>query len=68
MCRCVQCLLVTGVLVSYCLIYAPFIRQVDKSIKRTRALLLLFPNDVIMNVPAIAALVRQYATSRQSKR
>ena len=63
-----QCLFVTGVLVLYFLAFAPFIRQVDRSIKRTREMLLLFPADVIVNVPAIADLVREYAYGKRASR
>ena len=64
----VQCLFVTGVLMLYFLAFAPFIRQVDRSIKRTREMLLLFPADVIVNVPAIADLVREYAYGKRASR
>ena len=64
----VQCLFVSGVLVLYFLMFAPFIRQVDRTIKRTREMLLLFPADVIVNVPAIADLVREYAYGKRASR
>lgn len=45
-------------LVVYAGVYRPLIMRLDREIKETRALLLLFPDEVCRAVPAIVALTR----------
>ncbi len=59
-----QCLFVLGVLLLYLVAFSPFVRDMDKSIKHARRMLLLFPAEVVMNVPAIKALAREYSKGR----
>jgi hypothetical protein len=44
---------------TFILLYRPLIKRLDADIKRTRALLLLFPSEVCRAVPAITAAGRR---------
>ena len=44
----------------YILVYAPILTNLDEEIKRTRFLLLLFPEDVAKRVPAVGSAARSY--------
>ena len=43
------------------LVYRPLIRQLDQAMKRNRGMLLLFPEEVVHSVTAIASLMKDYA-------
>ena len=45
----------------YVLLYAPLVAQLDNEIKRTRFLLLLFPEEVAKGVPAVIAAGKKLA-------
>jgi hypothetical protein len=45
-----------GLFIVFSMIYNPMIRSLDQQIKRTRSILLLFPQEVIRRIPAMRNL------------
>ena len=45
--------------------YRPAILQMDKDVRRTRAMLLMFPDDVINGVERLRSLLREVAAEMQ---
>jgi hypothetical protein len=59
---------VTGVLVVVFFVFERIVRRVDSTMKRTREMLLLFPEDVVSNVSAVKTLMREYVRGHSVKR
>ena len=64
LCSCVQACFVLAVIGSYVLQYMPMLRRLNAMLKRTRGMLLLFPEDVMRNVDAIRAVIQDYSHAR----
>lgn len=62
-CDASQSLYVVLVLSSNFAVFRPIIRQLDMAMKRNRSMLLLFPEEVVHSVTAIATLMKEYAKS-----
>ncbi len=45
-------------------VFSPIIKELDHMLKRTRSMLLLFPDDVVSGVAAIKKLMQDFARSR----
>ncbi len=54
---------VAVVVVCYVIIYLPLIRKMDATIKRSRAMLLLFPSEVVNSVAGIRDVMTSYSKS-----
>ena len=57
----VQACFIVAVLLAYVLLFIPMIRQLDAMLKRTRGMLLLFPDEVINGVAAVSNMFSQYS-------
>ncbi len=62
--RMVQSWFIVIVAMLYAVVFSPIIRRLDLMLKRTRALLLLFPDDVVSGVAAIKRLMQEFSRSR----
>ncbi len=51
------------VVLCYIIVYLPLIRKMDATIKRSRAMLLLFPSEVVHSVPGIRDVMTAYTKS-----
>ena len=47
-------------------VYLPLIRKMDATVKRSRAMLLLFPNEVVSSVGGIRDVMTAYSKSLSS--
>lgn len=54
---------IAAIFIAYLCIYSPSITQLDMEMKRTRAMLLLFPENVIRGVPAIRSMIQQHSAA-----
>ncbi len=61
-----QGLFIFAVVMAFLFILSPLISRVDIALKRTREMLLFFPDDVVMGVAAIKKLMQDYARTRLS--
>jgi len=57
----VQGIYVAAVVVVYLALYRPLVHSMDVTIKRSRAMLLLFPGEVVHSVVAIRNTMAAYA-------
>ena len=58
-----QSLFVVIMLLCNIVVFRPVLRQLDMAMKRNRGMLLLFPEEVVHSVEAIAGLMKAYAKS-----
>jgi ABC-type multidrug transport system fused ATPase/permease subunit len=56
-----QGLFIVFVLLTYALQYLPFIRKLNEVMKRTRGMLLMFAEEMLLGVPSIKAILQEYA-------
>ncbi len=54
---------VAAIVVCYIIVYLPLIRKMDATIKRSRAMLLLFPSEVVNSVPSIRNVMTGMTTT-----
>jgi hypothetical protein len=54
---------IAAVVVCYVIVYVPLIRKMDATIKRSRAMLLLFPSEVVHSVSGIRDVMTAYTKS-----
>ncbi len=47
----------------YFVAYLPLIKQMDATVKRSRAMLLFFPREVVRSVPCIRDVMKAYSVS-----
>lgn len=60
-----QACFVVVVALSFVFLYLPMIRQLNAGLKRTRGMLLLFPSEVVMGVPAVKSMMQDYSKTRR---
>ncbi len=58
---CDQGVFIGALLAGYILLYLPLIKKMDTTIKRSRAMLLLFPAEVVNSVPEIREVMSDYS-------
>ena len=59
--------LVLGIILLYLSTFTRTISFLNKTLKSAKRNVLLFPEDVILGVPAVRALVREFTRSNQSR-
>jgi hypothetical protein len=62
---CIQTCFVLAVVGSYLFQYMPMLRRLNAMLKRTRGMLLLFPDDVIRGVEVVRSAMQAYTLSKQ---
>ena len=59
----VQIVFICVVVVLYLVLYRPIVHNMDVTVKRSRAMLLLFPGEVVHSVAAIRLAMQAYSKS-----
>ena len=64
---CVQTCFACAVVLTYLLFFSPSVHRLSVEMRNTRAVLLMFPDEIVSSIPAIRTLMKELYKSAASK-
>ena len=64
---CAQTCFACAVVLTYFLFFSPSVRRLNVEMRNTRAVLLMFPDEIVNGIPAIRTLMKELYKSAASK-